>query len=209
MYTSITITEMEDFLKVGRGWVKKEPKGQEVHFDKSAYGCVIRVFSSIPSASSMELHDVSRGKGKDAIRISLLYITKENRTVGLRSYPRVTRQQNWRTHLKRRVMEAFVCAKDSPLCPHCKSKLVLRTAEATGAQFYGCTRYPRCRGTRALIDYAADVTRLAENARIEKVVDSKVELPVPDDNVQVGKVVEVSKKSLLRSVVDGVAAFFK
>lgn len=35
-------------------------------------------------------------------------------------------------------------------CPKCGSKLVLRTNRKTGHQFYGCSRYPACRGTREL-----------------------------------------------------------
>lgn len=37
----------------------------------------------------------------------------------------------------------------SPLCPKCGSTMALRTAKRgpnTGAQFYGCMRYPECRG---------------------------------------------------------------
>ena len=33
-------------------------------------------------------------------------------------------------------------------CPRCSSPMVLRTARETGDQFYGCSTYPRCRGTR-------------------------------------------------------------
>lgn len=35
-------------------------------------------------------------------------------------------------------------------CPKCASTMVRRTARQTGAVFLGCTRYPACRGTRAL-----------------------------------------------------------
>jgi restriction system protein len=33
-------------------------------------------------------------------------------------------------------------------CPKCDSTMVLRTAREKGTEFYGCSRYPRCRGTR-------------------------------------------------------------
>lgn len=47
-------------------------------------------------------------------------------------------------------------AKDGPpaseaACPRCGSPMVLRTAKRganTGSSFYGCTRYPSCKGTR-------------------------------------------------------------
>lgn len=38
-----------------------------------------------------------------------------------------------------------------PLCPVCNSKMVLRTARKgknTGKQFWGCSGFPKCRGTR-------------------------------------------------------------
>ena len=42
-------------------------------------------------------------------------------------------------------------AADNPVCPKCGSAMVLRTArkgQNAGSQFYGCSRYPQCRGTR-------------------------------------------------------------
>lgn len=33
-------------------------------------------------------------------------------------------------------------------CPRCGSAMVGRTNRDTGEQFYGCTRFPACRGTR-------------------------------------------------------------
>lgn len=38
-----------------------------------------------------------------------------------------------------------------PSCPRCASPMITRTARRganAGSQFYGCTRYPQCRGTR-------------------------------------------------------------
>jgi len=42
-------------------------------------------------------------------------------------------------------------AADRPLCPSCGSPMVLRTARKgpnPGSQFYGCSRFPECRGIR-------------------------------------------------------------
>jgi len=33
-------------------------------------------------------------------------------------------------------------------CPTCDATMVLRTNRSTGAGFFGCTNYPRCKGTR-------------------------------------------------------------
>ena len=38
-----------------------------------------------------------------------------------------------------------------PLCPRCSSSMIARTAKRgrnIGNKFWGCTRFPRCRGTR-------------------------------------------------------------
>lgn len=37
----------------------------------------------------------------------------------------------------------------SPACPKCSGPMVRRANRQTGSQFWGCTAYPRCRGTRA------------------------------------------------------------
>lgn len=42
---------------------------------------------------------------------------------------------------------------EPPLCPKCAEKMVLRTAKRgaqAGAQFWGCPRWPACKGTREL-----------------------------------------------------------
>lgn len=44
-------------------------------------------------------------------------------------------------------------AEKSPACPSCGSAMVLRTAKQgqnAGSRFWGCPRYPACRGTREL-----------------------------------------------------------
>lgn len=44
-------------------------------------------------------------------------------------------------------------AVEPPNCPQCGSHMVLRTARKgpnTGSRFYGCSRYPQCRGTQPL-----------------------------------------------------------
>ena len=46
----------------------------------------------------------------------------------------------------------------APVCPLCHGPMVLRTARtgpAPGRQFHGCSRFPACRGTRAMGSAAA------------------------------------------------------
>lgn len=37
---------------------------------------------------------------------------------------------------------------DTLLCPDCGSEMKLRTNSQNGQKFWGCTKYPKCRGTR-------------------------------------------------------------
>jgi ssDNA-binding Zn-finger/Zn-ribbon topoisomerase 1 len=37
---------------------------------------------------------------------------------------------------------------DYPVCPHCGKRMVLRNNAQTGDPFFGCSEFPRCRGTR-------------------------------------------------------------
>ncbi len=56
--------------------------------------------------------------------------------------------------LKRRSQErAAPAARQPPPCPKCGALTVLRTAKggkSPGSQFWGCTRYPECKGISAL-----------------------------------------------------------
>ena len=37
---------------------------------------------------------------------------------------------------------------DSNACPLCGSKMVSRQTRSTGQRFWGCSQYPKCKGTR-------------------------------------------------------------
>jgi predicted RNA-binding Zn-ribbon protein involved in translation (DUF1610 family) len=39
----------------------------------------------------------------------------------------------------------------SPACPKCGAALTLRKSRKDGSQFWGCPKYPACRGTRGII----------------------------------------------------------
>jgi len=45
--------------------------------------------------------------------------------------------------------DAVAGTDSSTLCPYCSSAMVLRNGKR--GQFYGCSRFPRCRGTRESI----------------------------------------------------------
>lgn len=42
---------------------------------------------------------------------------------------------------------AGTATTDAPRCPRCRGDMVLRTNRADGTRFWGCQRYPQCRGT--------------------------------------------------------------
>lgn len=55
------------------------------------------------------------------------------------------------------VIETPDSAPSVPLCPTCGAKMVSRVARNgsnAGSKFWGCSRYPGCRGTRRLVDSA-------------------------------------------------------
>lgn len=37
---------------------------------------------------------------------------------------------------------------DENLCPECSSKMVSRKRKSDGVRFWGCSRFPQCKGTR-------------------------------------------------------------
>lgn len=54
-------------------------------------------------------------------------------------------QKNIRQHIEHQ--------KNNPICPYCQSKMIKRTAKQgnyTNKEFWGCSRYPKCRGTRQI-----------------------------------------------------------
>lgn len=66
------------------------------------------------------------------------------------SAPRITDAPAMATHEVPRKEQGA----QSPLCPTCGSQMVLRTAKKganAGNQFWGCPKFPKCRGTR-LVD---------------------------------------------------------
>lgn len=89
---------------------------------------------------------------------------------------------------------------NSQKCPVCSSNMVLRLASKgsnKGNQFYGCSRFPRCRGTRPYIDESQLISKVeqpqnhpneakkyagatSQNVEISKVSNSKVQRPLTD-----------------------------
>ena len=143
MYTVITIEEMINFLSAKKGWVMTDPGKGETYFDFPVKDTevIIRVWSSICG-------NISRAKGKDAIRVVLL-IDKGIKTIGVKKYPRVTRQENWKQNLKARILDAYEYAKNIKTCEVCGYLMAERQSKQ-GNIFYGCSRFPDCKHTTSI-----------------------------------------------------------
>jgi len=51
------------------------------------------------------------------------------------------------------ISPVYLGPSDAPHCPSCNGVMVQRTARRganAGSEFWGCSDYPRCRGTRAI-----------------------------------------------------------
>jgi hypothetical protein len=64
----------------------------------------------------------------------------------------------WKTTLAERLGEASVQAKKQPKCPTCKKPAVLRSARY--GQFFGCSSFPRCRGSLSIGDFQTELPQV-------------------------------------------------
>jgi ssDNA-binding Zn-finger/Zn-ribbon topoisomerase 1 len=46
------------------------------------------------------------------------------------------------------IIDIFITEENTPDCPKCSSPMILRTNSKTGSQFYGCSKFPKCTGTK-------------------------------------------------------------
>lgn len=111
VYTQISMTEMETFLK--RGFRALNPKRANVRgelaFDltlNEAKTVAIRVMTSIPQGQ-----EYAASQGADAIRVGFYNLT-HNRPLVTGSFPIVKRTQGWRDNLKDRI-EDYIELYDS------------------------------------------------------------------------------------------------
>lgn len=95
--------------------------------------------------SSIGENDVSKSTGKDSIRVYVEYDGKYMKD----SQRWTTRVLGWETRLHERIHSACTLIRDieySPRCPNCGGPMVIRSG--VHGKFYGCLKFPRCRGTR-------------------------------------------------------------
>ena len=136
---------------------------------------VVRVYSSIFGDPG---YGVNRDTGKDSIRVALV---DDVRNVGIGKATWTQRTEGWDDRLKDKVRQVFQQAvdelvwrkgreipksfeespikgrvADSPCCPKCDSSMKMRTAKKgfnKGGKFWGCSKYPKCKGTLKEGDY--------------------------------------------------------
>jgi len=138
-YVEITLKEFLGFLEDGYfnyNEVLHSADTKEYVFEiPASENTLLRIFSSIDMRSN-----VSRDRGKDAIRLVL--INKEFDVPVIRSQ-KTLRMANWKDHLSRKInyvlgyIEYFDRA-----CPYCNSPLFLR--KGVNGDFWSCSKYPEC-----------------------------------------------------------------
>lgn len=103
----------------------------------------LRVYSSIVGGQAREC-------GGDAIRVSLVIKRPDGEIRAIGKAKRVHRVKGWRNNLRSRI-ESMVKSIDSIVsCPKCGLPMALR--KGSNGEFYGCTDFPNCKGTRPKTD---------------------------------------------------------
>lgn len=92
------------------------------------------LFNYINSKRTVQFTDREVSDFARKLRSSALDATKETR----------------RAHVQHVRQKAIQKGQDTAKCPRCGSKMIERTNRKNGQKFYGCSRYPKCRGTRQM-----------------------------------------------------------
>lgn len=145
-YKAITQEEMEAFL-FPQGFRRVEVPGAVEFVYAKAYRVhdvpySLRVYSSVVPAG------VVRDVGADSIKVQAVWRESvESKPQLIGTAKRVHRVEGWKENLQARIdgwMELL-----GPVCQCCKSPTKLRQPKAgqKWKEFYGCVRYPACKGT--------------------------------------------------------------
>jgi hypothetical protein len=147
-YVQITLEEFDEFME---GLFFERLDHRTLNYSEYVYerqflnvDAKIRIYSSISIYG-----EESRGKGRDAIRVVVLYkFPSEFRGPliwqAAKKQKRVHRVQNWRTNLDKRIEEARIIINVDP-CSECGAPMILR--EGKYGLFYSCTTWPQCNNT--------------------------------------------------------------
>lgn len=89
------------------------------------------LFNYIASQRTTLFTDIEVRDFAHKLRCSALEATKETRSAHVR-------------HVREKIIRK---GNDLKKCPRCEAKMIKRTNRKTGQAFFGCSRYPKCRGT--------------------------------------------------------------
>jgi hypothetical protein len=109
--------------------------------------------------SSIDYTGVAAATGEDSIRVWVEYWHEKARTwrpLGKDGKAWTTRLPGWQERLKGRLRQCWkVALADKPkvaegaeICPKCGAGMILRTNRVTENQFWGCSNYPKCKGSK-------------------------------------------------------------
>jgi replicative superfamily II helicase len=190
-FVTITKTEMEEWLPDGAKAIER--RGYEI--DRP--GIVVKVYSSI-------VGEQSRGVGQDAIRC-VLFDTFAERPLG--KTKRVHRTEGATTVWERlddRVVEMMLLLSEVTFCPKCGHIMILRNGKF--GEFFGCSQFPDCRGTRKSNHVGQGYAERLELAKTFVKVEKDHADPVPDVERKVGEALYPPK--VVSDVVDEVPMEF-
>jgi restriction system protein len=90
------------------------------------------LYTYIAAQRTVQFTDTEVREFADKLRNSTLQASKEQRHAHVQ-------------HVKEKVSQKET---DLTACPRCGEKMIERTSRKTGKTFFGCSRYPKCQGTR-------------------------------------------------------------
>ena len=155
-------TMLTELRTIGEAITKRGGKaeqgrmGNEITFDfthHNGFACV-RVLTSL-GVGSVTARDV----GRDAVRITVgAYLDGKFRLIKKfrrihRTAPKGNQEARVSAFLERfkqALRDAYAIAGKTPTCPDCSSPMAARENKQSGSEFYGCMKYPECRGTRPM-----------------------------------------------------------
>jgi hypothetical protein len=109
-------------------------------FKLGEHPIALRVYSSIwPSGEA-------RSVGGDSIKVCLLVRRPDGEIRAIGKAKRVHRVKGWRKNLTQRIFDMVESISSIVLCPKCKLPMAKRKAKQS--EFYGCSDFPNCKGTR-------------------------------------------------------------
>jgi len=142
-------------IKGRGGKAEKGQQGREIVFDFTPPNgrATVRLYTTLAAGES-----VARDCGEDAVRIVVgTLVEGKFRTLAeprkmLRTAPQDpehhVRVRSFLDRLTEALRLAYGVAQKVPLCPLCQGPMATRSTRDKSRSFYGCLKYPQCRGTR-------------------------------------------------------------